>query len=109
MWMWKKMQRISWAEKKTNESVRLEIGVEEDETLKQTAIRRKLGFFGRGMRSDGLEKGMMLACREGRRRRGRQRRTWMDEIHKVTGMKMAELRDVTIERKKWRRLVMMVC
>ena len=50
------MQRISWTEKKTNESVRMEIGIEEDETLQQTALRRKLGFFGHLMRSDGLEK-----------------------------------------------------
>jgi len=32
----------------------------------------------------------------------------MDKIHEVTGMKLAELRDVTIERKQWRRLAMMV-
>jgi len=50
---------------------------------------------------------MMLACREGRRRRGRPRRTWMDEIHEVTGMKLEELRDMTTERKHWRRLVKM--
>jgi len=53
------------------------------------------------MRSDGLKKGMMLACREVRRRRGRPKRRWMDEIHEVTGftgMKLAELRDVTTER-----------
>ena len=29
----------------------------------------------------------------------------MDEIHEVTGMKLAELRDVMTERKQWRRLV----
>ena len=29
----------------------------------------------------------------------------MDEIHEVTGMKLAELRDVTTERKHWRRMV----
>jgi len=40
-----------WTEKKTNESVRMEIGIE-DETLKQTALSRKLGFFGHVMRSD---------------------------------------------------------
>src|SRR6218665_3887304 len=53
------------------------------------------------MRSDGLEKRMMLAHGDGRRR-GRPRRKWMDEIHEVTGMKLAELRDVTISygRKK---------
>jgi len=45
------------------------------------------------MRSDGLEKGMMLVCGEGRSRRGRPRRRWMDEIHEVTGTKLAELRD----------------
>lgn len=105
MWIWRKMQRISWTEKKTNESVRMEIGIEEDETLQQTALRRKLGFFGHVMRSDGLEKRMMLAYGDGRRRRGRPRRKWMDEIHEVTGMKLAELRDVTAERKHWRRMV----
>src|SRR6218665_2968328 len=93
------MQRVSWTEKKTNESVRLEIGIEEEETLQQTALRRKLGFFGHVMRSDGLEKGMMLAHGDGRRRRGRLSRKWMDKIglHEVTGMKLAELRDVTTE------------
>src|SRR6218665_2392131 len=70
MWIWRKMQRISGTEKKTNESVCLEIGIEEDETLQQTAIRRKLGFFGHVMQSGVWEKGMMLACGEGRSRRG---------------------------------------
>ena len=89
----------------TNESVRMEIGIEEDETLQQTALRRKLGFFGHVMRSGGLEKRMMLAHGDGRRRRGRPRRKWMDEIHEVTGMKLVELRDVTEQRKRWRKLV----
>src|SRR6218665_3347897 len=39
MWIWRKMQRITWTEKKTNESVRMEIGIEENETLQQTALR----------------------------------------------------------------------
>src|SRR6218665_1174358 len=78
---------------------------EKDETLQQTALRRKLGFFGHVMRSDGLKKRMMLAHGDGRRRRRRPRRKWMDEIHEVTGMKLAELRDETAERKHWRRMV----
>ena len=48
---------------------------------------------------------MMLAQGDGRRRRGRPRRKWMDEIHEVTGMKLAELRDVTTERNIWRKMV----
>jgi len=47
---------------------------------------------------------MLLAHGDGRRR-GRPRKKWMDEIHEVTGMKLAELRDVTTERKQWRKLV----
>src|SRR6218665_2326119 len=83
MWIWRKIQRISWTEKKTNESVHMEIGTEEEETLQQTVLRRKLGFFGHVMRSDGLEKGMMVAHGDGMRRRGRPRRKRMDEIHEV--------------------------
>ena len=93
---------------KRNFFSRLE-SLEEDEILQQTAIRIKPGCFEHVMRSDGLEKGMMLACWEGRRRRrGWPRRKWLDEIHEVTGMKLAELRVVRAERKQWRRLVMMV-
>ena len=33
---------------------------------------------------------------------------WMDDIHETTGMNLAELRDVTSERKKWRRFIMTV-
>ena len=47
----------------------------------------------------------MLAHGDGRRRRGRPRRKWMDEIHEITGMKLAELRDVTTDRKQRRRMV----
>ena len=103
MWIWRKIKKVSWTEK-TIESVRMEIGIEE-ETLQQTALRRKLRFFGHVMRSAGLEKGMMLEHGDGWRRRGRPRRKWMNEIHDVTGMKLDELRDVTTARKTWRRLV----
>jgi len=75
--IWRKTQGISWTEEKTNESVRVKVGIDEDEMLQQTAIRRKLGFFAHVIRSNGFEKGMMLTCGEGRRRRGRPRRRWM--------------------------------
>jgi len=56
MRIWRKMKRVSWTGKKTNERVRMEIGIEEYETLQQTTIRRKLGLFGHVMQSDRLEK-----------------------------------------------------
>src|SRR5688572_535289 len=108
MWIWRKMLRISWMEKKTNEGVRMEIGIENDESLQQIALRRNLGFFGHFMRADGLEKEMMLACGEGKKKRGRPRKKWMDDIHESTGMNLAELRDATSDRKKWRRCIMVI-
>jgi Reverse transcriptase (RNA-dependent DNA polymerase) len=108
MWIWRKMQRISWTEKRTNDWVRVAIGIENEETLQQTVLRTKLRFFGHVMRSDGLEKEMMLACGEGRRKQGRPRKKWMDEIHEATGMKLSELRDATAERGYWRHLIMTV-
>ena len=55
-------------------------------------------FFGHVMRANGLEREMMLACGEGRRKRGRPRRRWMDEIHVESKMNLAELREATRDR-----------
>jgi len=96
------MLRISWTEKRTNDSVRMEIGIEKDVSLHQEAARRKLGYFGHIMRSNGLEKELMLACGEGRRRRGRPRMKWMDEILERTGKGLEELRESTRDRRSWR-------
>ena len=50
----------------------------------KTAVRSKLGFFGHVMRSDGLEKGMMLACGEGRREEDDQGEDgWMRDMKKL--------------------------
>ena len=94
--------------KRTNDWVRMAIGIEKEETLPQTVLRRRLRFCGHVMLSDGLEKEMMLACGEGRRKQGRPRKKWMDEIHETTGMNLAELRYATAEREKWRSLIRMV-
>jgi len=45
------------------------------------------------LRANGVEKEMMLACGEGRRKRCRPRKRWIEEIHT-----MSELRDVVEDR-----------
>jgi len=62
------------------------------------SYKPKMLFFGHVMRADGLEKEMMLACKEGKRRRGRPRIRWMEEIMAGTGMGLEELRDVMRNR-----------
>ena len=109
MWMWRRLLGISWKERRTNESVLQDIGqLRGDMSLLQMIIKQKLMFFGHVMRTDGLEKAMMLACGEGTRRRGRPRIRWMEDVHRRTGMNLGQLRDVTQNRTEWRRLAMTV-
>src|ERR1043165_7843788 len=103
-----KMMRISWKEKRTNDWVRKTVGIVEDETLLQSILRARLKFFGHVMRSNGLEKEIMLAYGVGIRKQGRPRKRWMDMIYESTGMNLEDLRDVTADREKWRSLVMTV-
>ena len=109
MWIWRRMLRVAWTEKRTNEHILEEIGhLRGDMTLRQRAARQKLMYFGHVMRADGLEKEMMLACGEGRRGRGRPRKRWMEEIHETMNMNLPELREATRDRNTWRRLTMTV-
>ena len=62
-------------------------------SLRQMAAKQKMEFFGHVMRTNGMEKDMMLACGEGRRKRGRPRKKWMEEIHTMPGMNLVDLRD----------------
>ena len=81
MWIWTQMLRVSWSEKRTNESIQIEIGqARGDMSLKHWAAKQKMLFSGQVMWANGLEKEVMLACREGRRKRGRPRKRWMEEI-----------------------------
>jgi hypothetical protein len=94
------MLRISCKGKRTNEDVHKEIEFENEERLRQIMLRRKLGFF-EHMRSNRMEKETMLANGEGKRKKGRPRKKWMDKIQERTEMNMAELRDATSDRKRW--------
>ena len=53
-------------------------------------------------RTDSSEKTLMLGNTEGRRRRGRQRRRWLDGITDSTDMRLGKLRQSVMDGEPWR-------
>ena len=100
------MLRISWMEKRTNTSVQQQ--VKTTTSLVNRVRRNKLNYFGHVMRSNSLEKDMVVAMGDGQRKRGRPRSRWLDGITEDTGMSLQELKEATRDRTEWRRRVMMV-
>ena len=69
-------------------------------------LKLKLQYSGHLMgRADSLKKTLMLGKTEGRRRRGRQRTRWLDDIIDSTDMSLSKLREMVKGREAWRAAV----
>ena len=79
LWCWRRLLRVPWAARRSNQSILKEISPEY--SLEGLMLKLKLHYFGHLIwRTDSLEKTLMLGKIEGRRRRGQQRMRWLDGI-----------------------------
>jgi len=101
----RKILRVSWTAKKTNEWVLNKAGVKRE--LLDTVKVRKVAYYGHTMRKQGscLEKEMMQGTMPGAHRRGRPRKAWIDNIKTWTGLSVEESIRMTEDGDKWRNYV----
>ena len=91
LWCWRRLLRAPWTARRSNQSTVKEISPEY--SSEGLMLKLKLQYFGHlTLRTDSLEKTLMLGKTGGRRRRGWQRMRWLDGINDLMDMSLSKLR-----------------
>ena len=104
LWCWRRLLRVPWTERKSNQSILKEINP--GCSLEGLMLKLKLWYFGHLMRRvDSLEKTLILGGIGGRRRRGQQWLRWLDGITDSVDMSLSQLQEFVMDREAWRAVI----
>ena len=103
LWCWRRLFRVPWTARKSNQSILKEINPEY--LLDGLMLKLKLQYLGHLMgRADSLEKtlpALMLGKTEGQRRRGRQRMRRLDGITDSVTLSLSKLQETVKDIGAW--------
>ena len=100
VWCWRRLLRIPWASRRSNQQMLKEINLEC--SLDELIMKLEIQNFGHLMRrTDSLEKILILWKTEGGRRREWQRMRWLDGITDSMDMSLSKFQEMVKGRKVW--------
>ena len=104
---YRRLLNISYNDHVTNEEVRRKIqaAIGEYDELLALVKKRKLRWFDHVSMSSGLAKTILQGTVKGKRKRGRQKKRWEDNIQEWTGTDFASSTRAAENRLRWKRIV----